>query len=449
MSPVTVSRAIALLAREGLIVSRPGAGTFIAPRPAKPRGGTRDTSWQSVTLGERVIDTTGMSPLVDPPVLETPGMPEAVGDSGDGGLISLASGYPHPSLMPVRALSTALSHAARLPGAWERPPSAGLAALRAWFAREVSAQAEPGDVLVTSGGQAAISAAFRAVLRAGDALLVESPTYPGALAAAQLAGLRVFPVPVDGKGVVPELLTEAFSRSGARAFYCQPTYSNPTGSVLVAERREQVLAIARAARAFVIEDDACHWLSHGRQTPAPLLDDDTDGRVIYLTSLTKAASPSLRVGAVIARGPAAARLRTGLAVNELFVARPLQEAALDLVTRPGWPGHLRDLGRDLRLRAEALSAALCEYLPGLEFTVPEGGVHLWARVPGDADTDDADAAFQARHAGVIVLPGRPFFPAEPPGPFLRLTFSAAPSQASLIEAVRRLAALPLLAGNSV
>jgi DNA-binding transcriptional MocR family regulator len=387
-----------------------------------------------------------MSPLADPPVLDTPGIPDAPDVSSGNGLISLASGYPHPSLMPVRALSAALSHAARLPGAWDRPPAAGLAALRAWFAQEASAQAEPGDVLVTPGGQAAISATFRAILRPGDALLAESPTYPGALAAAQLARLRVFPVPVDAEGPLPELLAEAFGRSGARAFYCQPAYRNPTGSVLAAERREQVLAIARAAGAFVIEDDACRWLSHGRRTPPPLLDDDADGRVIYLTSLTKAASPSLRVGAVIARGPVATRLRTALAVNDLFVARPLQEAALDLVTRPGWQRHLRDLGRDLGLRAQALSGALHAHLPGLEFTVPDGGVHLWARVPGAADTDDTDAAFQARRAGVIVMPGRPFFPAEPPGSFLRLTFSAAPSQASLAEAVRRLATLPLLAG---
>lgn len=430
------------------MVTRPGSGTFVASRPAKSDGRTHDTSWQSVALGERVIDTTGMSPLADPPGLDTLSIPYALSHPGEGELISLASGYPHPSLMPVRALSTALSHAARLPGAWDRPPAAGLAALRTWFAQEVSVQAEPADVLVTSGGQAAISATFQAVLHPGDALLAESPTYPGALAAAQLAGLRVIPVPVDDQGVVPELLAEAFGRSGAAAFYCQPTYSNPVGSVLAAERREQVLGIARAAGAFVIEDDACRWLSHGRRTPAPLLDDDADGRVIYLTSLTKAASPSLRVGAVIARGPVAARLRAALAVNDLFVARPLQEAALDLVTRPGWQKHLRDLGRELGLRAQTLSAALHEHLPGLQFTLPEGGVHLWARVPGNADADDADVVFQARRAGVVVMPGRPFFPAEPPGLFLRLTFSAAPSQASLTEAVRRLGALPLLADDS-
>lgn len=432
-----MSRAIAILVREGLIVSRPGAGTFVAPRRADPGRSTRDLSWQSVALGERVIDTAGLSPLADPPGLSfvAPDLPDP--SSGDE-TISLASGYPHSSLMPVRALNTALGHTARLPGAWDRSPAAGIAGLRAWFAREAGVRAEPGDVLIAPGGQAAISAAFRAVLRPGDALLAESPTYPGALAAAQLAGLRVFPVPVDDEGVVPELLAEAFDRSGARVFYCQPAYHNPTGTVLAARRREQVLAVARAAGAFVIEDDACHWLPHGRGAPSPLMDEDADGRVIYLTSLTKAASPSLRVGAIIARGPVARRLRVTLAVNELFVARPLQEAALDLVTRPGWQRHLQDLSRNLGQRARVLSDAVEKYLPGLEFTRPDGGVHLWVRLPG---ADDTDVVFQARRAGVIVMPGQPFFPAEPPGSFLRLTFSAAPSTASLTEAVRRLATL--------
>lgn len=438
-----MSRAIALLAREGLIVSRPGTGTFVAPRPVRPADGAVDTSWQAVALGERIIDTSGLSPLADPPGLSfvAPDLPDP--SSGDE-VISLASGYPHPSLMPVRALNTALGHAARLPGAWDRPPAAGIPALRAWFAREASARVSPSDVLITHGGQAAISAAFRAVLRPGDALLMESPTYPGALEAAQVAGLRVFPVPVDADGVVPELLADAFGRSGARAFYCQPAYHNPTGTVLDVSRRDEVLAIARAAGAFVIEDDACRWLSHGPAAPPPLLDDDADGRVIYLTSLTKAVSPSLRVGALIARGPVASRLRASVAVNDLFVARPLQEAALDLVTRPAWSRHRRDLGRELGARAHVLGDALRERLPGLEFAVPSGGVHLWARVAGAPDGDDVELALRARRAGVVLMPGRPFFPAEPTGAFLRLTFSAAASRESLSEAVRRLATVPPL-----
>jgi len=428
VSPVTVSRALAALAAEGLITIRPGAGAFVCERAA--RSDPADLSWQAIALGERPVSGEGLSPLADPP------------EAGD--LISLASGYPHSALMPTQALSRALSHAARAPQAWDRPPTAGLASLRAWFAQSAGAGAcDPGNVIITPGGQAAITASLRAVARPGEPLLVESPTYPGALAAARLAGIRVLPVPVDSHGVIPGLLAQAFARSGARGFYCQPAYHNPTGTVLAAERRAQVLAAAAAAQAFIIEDDACRWLSHDGHPPRPLLADDPDGRVIYLTSLTKAASPSLRVGAIIARGPVAARLHTIRVIDDTFTARPLQEAALDLVTRPGWERHLRELSRELARRAQALARDTRALLPAVDFILPAGGTHLWARLP--AGTDDTEIARAARQAGVVVLPGQPFFPAEPLAPHLRLTFSAAVSVAGLRSGLERLAqAAPVL-----
>jgi DNA-binding transcriptional MocR family regulator len=423
VSPVTVSQALATLAGEGLIVTRPGAGAFVAERAARDQAA--DMSWQAVALGERPINAEGISALADPP--------------GADDLISLASGYPHSSLMPTRALGRALNHAARSPQAWERPPTAGLASLRTWFAHCTGAgTCDARDVIITPGGQAAITAALRALVRPGEPLLAESPTYPGALAAARLAGIRVLPVPVDEHGVIPGLLAEAFARSGARAFYCQPTYHNPTGAVLTPARRAEVLAIAEAAQAFIIEDDASRWLSHGHRPPRTLLAGDHDGRVVYLTSLTKAASPSLRVGALIARGPVAARLHAVRVVDDLFVARPLQEAALNLVTRPAWEEHLRELGRQLSGRSSILARELSAALPAVRFLPPAGGMHLWARLP--PGSDDIEVASAARRAGVVVMPGQPFFPAEPPGPHLRLTFSAASSGADLHSGVQRLSA---------
>jgi len=418
-----VSRALALLAAEGLVVTQPGAGTFVASPPAG--SSTTDTSWQAVALGERPVSGEGISPLADPP--------------GTGDLISLASGYPHPSLMPLRALSTALARAARDPRAWDRPPTAGLARLRSWFARSTGpGTCDTRDVIITPGAQAGLAAAFRALIRPGEPLLAESPTYPGALAAARLAGIRVLPVPTDDHGVIPSLLADAFARTGARAFYCQPAYHNPAGTVLGAGRRAQVLAAAQSARAFVVEDDCCRWLSHGHRPPPPLLADDHDGRVIYLTSLTKAASPSLRIGALIARGPVAARLHTIRVIDDMFVARPLQEAALDLVTRPAWERHLRGLGQELHRRAAILARDLASYLPAARFLPPAGGMHLWARLPPGAD--DIEIAAAARRAGVIVMPGQPFFPAEPPAPHLRLTFCSTGSEADLHTGIQHLAA---------
>jgi DNA-binding transcriptional MocR family regulator len=370
------------------------------------------------------VDATGLSPLADPPHAD--------------GVISLATGYLHPSLMPAAALRSALTRAARSPDAWDRPPATGLHELRAWFAREAGPGTDARDVLITSGGQGALSAAFRALVPPGAPLLVESPTYPGALGAARAAGIRLVPVPADRDGVIPGHLADSFARTGAQALFCQPAHHNPTGAVLAPGRRQDVLGIAAAAGAFVIEDDCARWLSHGRRGPAPLLADDADGRVVYLTSLTKAASPSLRIGALIAHGPAASRLQTLRAVDDMFISRPLQQAALELVTSPGWERHLKNLGRSLGRRAAALLDAVGRYLPAVTATLPDGGMHLWAALPHGAD--DAAIAEAASRNNVIVMPGHPFFPAEAPGPYLRLTFSAAADQAELDAGIHRLAA---------
>jgi DNA-binding transcriptional MocR family regulator len=167
--------------------------------------------------------------------------------------------------------------------------------------------------------------------------------------------------------------------------------------------------------------------------PPPLFADDADGHVVHLRSLTKPSAPGLRIAAVVARGPAAARLRAARIVEDLFISGPLQEAALELVAAPAWRAHLRRLRRVLRERRDALVAAVREH----GFTVPlvpEGGMGLWVQL----DEDDRELARRAAAAGVLVSPGREFFAAEPPAPFLRLTYGAEPPE-RLVEGVRRLA----------
>lgn len=134
-------------------------------------------------------------------------------------------------------------------------PIEGLPPLRGWFAAETGDAYQPYEVTICPGTQAANAAAFRALAAPGDPVLIESPTYLGALAAAQAAGLRMVPVPTDADGVRPDLLAEAFRRTGARLFYCQPSHSNPTGSMLSAARRPAVLAAVADAGAFLIEND--------------------------------------------------------------------------------------------------------------------------------------------------------------------------------------------------
>ncbi|WP_173080828.1 aminotransferase-like domain-containing protein [Phytohabitans rumicis] len=419
-SPVTVAEAIRQLVADGLIEARPGKGTFVAAPPHQRRA--PDLSWQTVALGPRLPGEDELQALL--------ALPPA-------GAIPLSGGYLDADLQPAAALGAALTRAARQPASWQRGPTEGRADLRAWFAREAGTGLRADDMVICPGGQAALSTALRALTAPGDALLVESPTYLGALAAARAAGLRVVPVPVDADGVLPDQLAAAFARTGARLFYCQPLYANPHGATLAGHRRAQVAAAVRDAGAFLIEDDYARDLTVDGEAPPPLAADDPDGHVVYLRSLTKSAAPGLRVAAIGARGPAGARLRSARLLDDFFVAGPLQQATLEFVTAPAWARHRRALRTALHTRREALLAALRRHLPALiPAAIPRGGLHLWTRLPDG--TDDVALAAAAAADGVVVFPGRPWYAAEPPAPHLRLTYAAAPPDL-MDEAVRRLA----------
>ena len=439
VSPVTVSRAIATLVAEGSVVSRPGAGVFRAgPRTVHRSRG--DVSWQEIALG------AGLPPGS---AGDEPSAPRTVDASGilatlavpPPGSIDLNGGYLHPSLQPERALAGALARAGRRPGTWDRPPAEGHADLRSWFARDIAGpdSALGGtDVLVTPGGQSALGTALRSLAPPGAPVLVESPTYPGMLAVARAAGLRPVPVPVDADGVRTDLLEEAFRATGARVFVCQPLFHNPTGVSLAPGRRHDVLRIARTAGAFVVEDDFARRLVHSDAPPLPqpLAGEDPDGVVVHVRSLTKATSPSLRVAALAARGPAMERLRATQVIDNFFVPRPLQETALELVGSPAWRRHLRSLADALRNRRNAMAEALHQDLPGLRVRIPRGGYHLWLRLPDG--TDETALAAAALHAGVAVTPGGPYFPAGSSAPHLRLSYISAESTDRLREGVDRL-----------
>jgi DNA-binding transcriptional MocR family regulator len=419
-SPVTVAEAIRRLVAAGLVETRPGRGTFVAARPPEPAA--PDLSWQTVALGPRPAGEEEMQALLALPV---------------PGAIPLSGGYLPPELQPAAALGAALARAARQPAAWQRGPVEGRADLRAWFAREAGGGLRADDIVLCPGGQAALSTTLRALAAPGDTLLVESPTYLGALAAARATGLRVVPVPADSDGVRPDHLAAAFARTGARLFYCQPLYANPHGATLARSRRAAVLSAVRDAGAFLIEDDYARDLTIDGEAPPPLAADDPDGHVVYLRSLTKPAAPALRLAAPGARGPAGARLRAARLLDDFFVAGPLQQATLEFVTAPAWARHRRALRTGLRARREALLAALTRHLPQVvPSAIPRGGLHLWVALPDG--TDDVALATAAARQGVTVFPGRPWFAAEAPGPHLRLTYAASPPE-DMDEAVRRLA----------
>ena len=424
--PVTVQRAMHALTERGLIESRPGVGTFVrrsaAPAPA-------DYSWQTGALGPAQPGD---------PVL--PHTQRAVAP----GTIELHSGYPAPELLPAALVRAAAGRAARSRSALTRAPAAGLPELQDWFAAELGADPASGathaarEALIVPGSQAALSSVFRSLVGRGGALVIESPSYWGALLAAQQVGVRLVPLPVGAAGPDPAELDRALRESGARAFYAQPTFANPIGGQWGPERGRAVLDVLRTHGAFLIEDD---WArDFGIAPPAPpLARADPEGRIVYIRSLTKSLSPAIRVGAVIARGPARERILAALLAETMYVSPLLQATALDVVTSAGWRTHLRSLPETLRERRDALLDALASHAPSaLPVAVPQGGLNIWLRLPDGAEAAAVVRACEAR--GLALAAGEAWFPAEPPGPHLRLNF-AGPEPERFADAARTLGAV--------
>ncbi|MBT8158922.1 MULTISPECIES: PLP-dependent aminotransferase family protein [Arthrobacter] len=409
-SPVTVQKAMRQLSALGLVESRPGVGTFVrAVRQSRPA----DYGWQTAALGA----PPGRGLLLSS--TQRTAAPDVIG---------LHSGYPARELLPERLVRAAIARAGRTEASLTRSPAAGLPELQAWFATELADAAPAGvrapsarDALIISGSQSGLSSIFRALIGPGGPLLIESPTYWGAILAAEQAGVNLIPVPAGALGPDPDEIDRAFRATGARGFYAQPTFANPTGAKWPAETGQAVLETVRRHGAFLIEDDWAHDLAIDAE-PRPLAAQDDDGHVIYLRSLTKSVSPALRVAAVIARGPARDRILADRAAESMYVSGLLQAAALDVVTQPGWRTHLRGFQQSLRVRRDSLLESLRQYSPAADVeNIPVGGLNLWVRLP--EGTDAARLARDCETRGLIIAPGTEWFPAEPSGPYIRLNYS--------------------------
>ncbi|MBF6065711.1 PLP-dependent aminotransferase family protein [Nocardia terpenica] len=420
-SPVTVQKALRTLSAQGMVESRSGVGTFVrAVRVARPH----DYGWQTAALGS--------------PDRRIPPLPTAL-RTAPNDAIALHGGYPDRELLPERLVRAAFGRAARTGAAVGRPPAAGLPELQAWFATELGAAAPvgvvpptPSDVVVLPGSQSGLSTAFRALVGAGRPLLIESPTYWGAILAAAQAGVQLVPVPSGSHGPDPDELARAFERTGARACYVQPNFANPTGAHWSSATADRVLEVARRFGAFLVEDDWAHDLGITAES-TPLAARDDNGHVVYLRSLTKSVSPAVRIAAIIARGPARERILADTQAQSMYASGILQAVALDVVTQPGWRTHLRALRQQLAARRDLLVAAVREQSAMHLEAVPHGGLNLWIRLP---DTTDLPRLVRdCETAGVMIAPGSEWFPAEPTAPYLRLNYSG-PNPGAFPDGVR-------------
>ncbi|GAA2808010.1 PLP-dependent aminotransferase family protein [Saccharopolyspora taberi] len=273
------------------------------------------------------------------------------------------------------------------------------------------------DVLVTNGAQHALDLAVRCFARPGDAVLVEDPTYPGALAAIQRSGARAVPVATDRGGMVPEALSAAIARHRP-AFAVTMAVHNPAGTAMPAERAGRLAAIARAEDVLVVEDRTLADLVHTGEPPGTIAAGHPHG-TIRTHSLSKVLWGGLRVGWISAAAPLLARLTELRQDSDLAGSSPSQQLAAILLQH----NEIQPWRAELARRRDHLAAALRAAVPEWTWELPPGGMSLWVRLPG---TDTDRFAETAREHGVAVAPGSLFSADGRFRDHLRLSFALTP-----------------------
>ncbi len=297
-------------------------------------------------------------------------------------------------------------------------------------------QCDPAQIMVLSGIQQAIDLVVKILVEPGDPVWIEDPTYPALHAALQAARASVVPVPVDSQGLV---VSDGIAASPlARAVYVTPSHQSPTGVVLSMARRLELLAWARDARSWVIEDDYDSEFRYGGRPLASLQGIDRGERVIYLGTFSKVLFPGLRLGYAVIPYELLDAMVAARFLTDRHSPGLTEGVVTDFIEQGHFGAHLRRMCARYRAARDHLAGAVAARLaPLLEVTVPDQGMQLMARLkPGQSDTAVARAA--AAH-GVVVRPLSPLYVAAPARSALMLGFTGYDT-AALDTGVERLAA---------
>ncbi len=301
------------------------------------------------------------------------------------GMISFAGGNPSPNALPDQAVSELASYVLKENGkqilqygATEGYPPF-LESLRAYVRAQLGCEIPA--ILPVTGSTQAMDLLCKAMIDPGDTILVENPSFLGNLQCMKLYQANLVPVDSDDNGLLPDDLEEKIRRYHPKMLYTIPTFQNPSGRTLSADRRKRVAELANRYRMIVAEDDPYRDLRYrGGHLPA-IKSFDEDGWVMFLGSFSKIISPGLRVG-YIAGDPSVIRKCTvGKQSTDVHTAN-LNQAVVDQFLRRGLlPDHIRSICAEYGQKMQLMLDQLSGFPAGVRFTKPEGGLFIWAELP--------------------------------------------------------------------
>ncbi|MCW5256131.1 aminotransferase-like domain-containing protein [Verminephrobacter aporrectodeae] len=372
--------------------------------------------------------------------IETSAIRELFKLLGKPGIISFAGGFPDSALFDVEGVRAASLRAlSETPGAalqygateGYQPLREQLAAfMTSKGARDLAAE----NLIVTTGSQQALDLLGKTLISPGDKVIVEGPTFLASIQCFRLYGAELISAPIDGDGVRTDALERLIAEHRPKFVYLIPTFGNPSGALLSLERRRQVLEMAVRHETLIVEDDPYGDLYFGADPPPPSLLNLSAGvpasraLLAHCGSLSKVLAPGLRVGWMVAPAELLDKASMCKQFSDAHTSTYAQATAAQYLGSGRMPATLARVRAVYAERARTMGEALRRELgDAIAFTPPRGGLFMWLRLTG-AGGKVADGSLLAQRAleeGVALVPGAPFFCAQPDKATLRLSFATA------------------------
>lgn len=332
-------------------------------------------------------------------------------------IVSLAGGMPNLSALPMEMMASVVHNLIMTNGAeaLQYGSGQGHPKLREQICEVMALEgieANPDDVIVTTGSQQALDLISRIFIDPGDVVLVEAPSYVGALGTFRQYEAQVVHVELDSQGLVPEALRQAIASVRAtgrkiKFLYLIPNYQNPTGVLLPADRRTEILDICRSEQIFVVEDNPYGLLGFDRPSPNAMRAEDSEN-VIYLGSFSKTIAAGLRVGWALVPPSLKEKLVIASESSILCPSNFTQLTISNYLADQPWRDQIASFCELYKVRRDAMLESLDEYFPAsATWTKPGGGFYVWVNLPPEIDTKLMMP--KAIVAKVAYVPGTAFY----------------------------------------
>lgn len=393
---VTIVNAYRILEQEGLVYSKIGSGTFVSSKEKE-----NDIETYEIKEERKTQD----------------------------GLIDLSNSMPNPSYFPVNEFKSVINEVLDRDGgyAFTYQEPKGYMPLRdslVNYSREMGIDANVEDIQILSGAQQGIDVISKTLLKFGDNVVVESPTYAGAVAVFRSRGANIIEVPITPDGINLNILESVVSKNKIKLIYIMTNFQNPTGYTYSEDTKLGLLYLANKYGFYIIEDDYMSELRFYGERTLPIKALDKTNRVIYLKSFSKIFMPGIRLGYIISPQKITVDIQSVKYSTDISTSGFIQRA-FDLYFRKRmWHNHINRLVDIYRKRYDFLVEYMEQRASFINFYRPDGGIHIWC----DSNMDSAIFSSMLRDEGILIAPGSAFYIDEVKTNSFRISFTTASNE---------------------